>query len=141
MLDTKKILSKNVTQLLDSRPDTSRLTLSKQMKVADGTLGRIKYGNGNPNIETLEAIARFFRIEPWQLLVDGFDLKAPPAILSSAQAPDGLTLDEQALVRALRSLREPERSYLLRQAQTYMEAMGVDSSNADKRLSAGSGGS
>lgn len=68
MLDTKKILAKNLSGLLDSRPDISRLSLSKQMQVADGTLGRIKYGNGNPTVEVLDQIARFFKKEAWQLL-------------------------------------------------------------------------
>jgi transcriptional regulator with XRE-family HTH domain len=68
MLDAKKILADNLSALLESRPDISRLDLSKQMKVADGTLGRIKYGTGNPGVEVLEQIARFFRIETWQLL-------------------------------------------------------------------------
>ncbi|PVX77195.1 hypothetical protein [Paraburkholderia unamae] len=64
----KKVLSDNLTTLLESRPDISRLNLSKQIKVADGSLGRIKYGTGNPTIETLEDIARFFKVEAWQLL-------------------------------------------------------------------------
>ncbi|AMU17543.1 hypothetical protein A3203_32730 [Burkholderia cenocepacia] len=68
MLDTQKILAENLTALLERRPDISRLNLSKQIQVADGTLGRIKYGNGNPTVDVLERIARFFRVEPWQLL-------------------------------------------------------------------------
>jgi len=141
MLDIKKVLSKNVSKLLDSRPDISRLALSKQMHVADGTLGRIKYGNGNPNIETLEAIAKFFRVEPWQLLVEEFDLKSPPTILSAKHLPDGLTPEEKALIKTVRSLREPERSYLFRQAQTYMEAMNTESDDASKSLSKAGGAS
>jgi transcriptional regulator with XRE-family HTH domain len=69
MLDTKKILAENLSALLETRPDISRLNLSKQIQVADGTLGRIKYGTGNPTVEVIEQIARFFKIEPWQLLV------------------------------------------------------------------------
>lgn len=69
MLDIKKTLADNVTYLLGTRPDISRLDLSRQMKVADGTLGRIKYGTGNPTVEVLEQIARFFKIEAWQLLM------------------------------------------------------------------------
>lgn len=69
MLDTKQILKQNLETLLETRPDISRLNLSKQMKVADGTLGRIKYGTGNPTVEVLEQIAHFFKIQPWQMLV------------------------------------------------------------------------
>jgi hypothetical protein len=54
MLDTKKTLAENLKLLLDRRADVSRLDLSRQMQVADGTLGRIKYGTGNPTIEVLD---------------------------------------------------------------------------------------
>ncbi|MBB2981429.1 hypothetical protein [Paraburkholderia tropica] len=68
MLDTRQILQNNLKALLATRPETSRLNLSREMKVGDGTLGSIQYGKGNPTIEILEAIARFFELETWQLL-------------------------------------------------------------------------
>ncbi|WP_155122879.1 hypothetical protein [Burkholderia ubonensis] len=98
MLDTKKILADNLTQLLAGRPDVSRLNLSKQIHVADGTLGRIKYGTGNPTVEILESIARFFKIEAWQLLVPDLGRKLlpprsepPPAIVNEN---NGLVVNE-----------------------------------------------
>lgn len=69
MLDTKKILSENMKRLLERRADVSRLDLSRQMKVADGTLGRIKYGTGNPTIEVLDQIAQFFKVDAYNLLM------------------------------------------------------------------------
>jgi len=68
MLDTRKILQENLKALLATRPDTSRLNLSREMKVGDGTLGSIQYGTGNPTLEILETIARFFELETWRLL-------------------------------------------------------------------------
>lgn len=68
MLDTKQILQENLKALLAMRPETSRLNLSREMKVGDGTLGSIQYGKGNPTLEILETIARFFKLETWQLL-------------------------------------------------------------------------
>jgi transcriptional regulator with XRE-family HTH domain len=68
MLDTKQILQDNLKALLATRPDVSRLNLSKEMKVGDGTLGLIQYGRGNPTVEILETIAGFFQLETWQLL-------------------------------------------------------------------------
>lgn len=87
MLELKKILAQNVSKLLDTRPDISRLDLSRQMRVADGTLGRIKYGTGNPNAETIEAIAKYFRLQPWQLLIEGFDPSDPPQLAKDMPAP------------------------------------------------------
>ncbi|PLZ00409.1 hypothetical protein CY652_21320 [Burkholderia sp. WAC0059] len=68
MLDIRKVLQENLKALLATRPETSRLNLSREMKVADGTLGSIQYGKGNPTIEILETIALFFGLETWQLL-------------------------------------------------------------------------
>lgn len=68
MLNTKKILQENLKALLATRPEISRLNLSREMKVGDGTLGSIQYGKGNPTIEILEAIAVFFELETWRLL-------------------------------------------------------------------------
>lgn len=68
MLDTKRILQENLKALLAMRQETSRLKLSKEMKVGDGTLGSIQYGKGNPTLEVLESVARFFELETWQLL-------------------------------------------------------------------------
>lgn len=67
----------------------SRLDLAKIMGVADGTLGRIKYGTGNPTVEVLDQIASFFRIPTWKLLQPdlGESLAAPdPAQTSPADA-------------------------------------------------------
>lgn len=73
--DIKKALSDNLSELLNRYPDVSRLELSRRMSVADGTLGRIKYGTGNPQLDNICQIAEFFKINPWQLLVkDGYKL-------------------------------------------------------------------
>lgn len=79
MLDNRKILADNLTRLLATR-DESRLSLSKKMGVADGSLGRIKYGTGNPTLEALESIARFFRLEVWHLFIPDLDPKNPPPL-------------------------------------------------------------
>lgn len=140
MLDIKLILSQNVSKLLETRKDISRLDLSKQMGVADGTLGRIKYGTGNPNAETIEQIAYFFRFEPWQLLVKGFDPKKPPLLLVDAKVPTrvnkGLVnpsstnnASEDELLNLFRQLDEPERTYLLQHAQQYAERVDHNKSS------------
>lgn len=72
MLDTRQILLENLKALLATRPEISRLDLSREMKVGDGTLGSIQYGKGNPTLEILETIARFFELETWQLLCPDF---------------------------------------------------------------------
>lgn len=67
--DVKQALADNLSELLKKYPNVSRLDLSRRMNVADGTLGRIKYGTGNPQLENICQIADFFKLNPWQLLV------------------------------------------------------------------------
>lgn len=123
MPEIREVLAQNVTRLLNTRPDMSRLDLSRQMKVADGTLGRIKCGTGNPNAETIEAIAKFFRVEPWQLLVKEFTPEPPPKLGGQDDIiPADLTADEKKLLTSFRALGEPERTYLVKQADTYLQA-------------------
>ncbi|MFY1963384.1 hypothetical protein [Achromobacter xylosoxidans] len=114
-----------MSQLLETRRDVSRLNLSKQMDVADGTLGRIKYGSGNPNVETLAQIARFFKFEPWQLLVPGFTVNDPPALRAEDGGNGALAGEEAELVAIFRRLKEPERTYLLANARGYAASVGV----------------
>ncbi|QTD88902.1 helix-turn-helix domain-containing protein [Burkholderia anthina] len=87
MLDTQKILADNLTALLERRPDISRLNLSKQIKVSDGTLGRIKYGNGNPTVDVLERIGKFFKVEPWRLLMPNLGEQIVPTRKESPPPP------------------------------------------------------
>lgn len=89
MLDMKQTLSDNLTTLLKSRPDISRLNLSKLMGVADGALGRIKYKTGNPTIDTIEDIARYFKIEAWQLFYPNLGKEV---VLSAAGSSTGSRL-------------------------------------------------
>ncbi|SSW67258.1 hypothetical protein AVE30378_02530 [Achromobacter veterisilvae] len=140
MPDVKEILAQSVTKLLETRQDISRLNLSKLMGVADGTLGRIKYGSGNPNVETVQQIARFFKFEAWQLLVSGFDPLKPPALdtssssssVGTAQPPvTDLRSDEQELLSIFRILNEPERTYLMLNARGYSAAYSATQDGPD----------
>lgn len=38
------------------------------MGVADGTLGRIKYGKANPTLDVVDQIAHYYRIPAWRLI-------------------------------------------------------------------------
>ncbi|HEY0201128.1 MAG TPA: helix-turn-helix transcriptional regulator [Burkholderiaceae bacterium] len=65
--DSNQVLSDHLNRLL-SGSEVARIELAKRMGVADGTLGRIKYGKGNPTIDVVDKIARFYRVQPWELL-------------------------------------------------------------------------
>lgn len=101
---SKAVLAKKLTALLESRKGISRLDLSRQMGVADGTLGRIKYGTGNPTIEILDQIGDFFRVPSWQLL------KPEDAPDESASAALDTNLLARSLTASLRTFHELHRT-------------------------------
>lgn len=72
VLDTREVLAKNLNSLLAKKKEAagggSRLDFSREIGVADGTLGRISYGSGNPTLDVMLQLAEHFRLEPWQLL-------------------------------------------------------------------------
>lgn len=65
---SNSILSERLSELLEARSDLSRMDHAELMGVSDGTLGRIKYGIGNPTLDVVDAIARYFRVPTWRLL-------------------------------------------------------------------------
>lgn len=65
--ESNQALSDSLSELLDSER-LARLELAKRMGVADGTLGRIKYGKGNPTLEVVDQIARYYRVPAWRLI-------------------------------------------------------------------------
>lgn len=101
--DSKPALAENLTELL-SRREEARLDLSRKMGVADGTLGRIKYGTGNPTVEVLDQIANFFKVPTWELLA--------PKEAKATKRAQGLdtSLLSSAVTISLRAFRKAKRS-------------------------------
>lgn len=64
---SNQALSESLNRLLDGE-GLARIELAKRMGVADGTLGRIKYGKGNPTLEVVDQIARYYRVPAWRLI-------------------------------------------------------------------------
>lgn len=54
--------------------------LAADTGIGPGTASRIKAQNTSVGIDVLEKIAVKFHLQPWQLLVEGLDPVAPPAI-------------------------------------------------------------
>lgn len=110
--DSNRALTAHLSRLLEGQ-GLSRMALSKRIGVADGTLGRIKYGTGNPTIDVIDKIARYFRVKPWELLqpLDGsaaISADAVPA-LAPGLHEEIAALDsrqQRALLALIQSLRD-----------------------------------
>jgi len=63
----KTILATKVKALVEAS-ELTREEIARRAGVGDGTLGYIMYGNGNPTIDNIEKVARFFRRSAADLL-------------------------------------------------------------------------
>lgn len=131
MLDNKKVLSENLTRLLATRSE-SRLDLSRKMGVADGSLGRIKYGTGNPTLEALEGIARFFRLEVWHLFIPNLDPLNPPKLPGSG--PEVETWPFRRIdIRSFQTLPEAEKNFVEGRLAEAISAAADSTKKSDRR--------
>ena len=93
----KTALWEAVTKLMEKHYGKENLNrLARDTHIGNGTASRMKERETSVGLDTLEKIAKFFGVEPWQLLVQGFDPASPPALSTgSTMARDvGAMLDE-----------------------------------------------
>lgn len=115
----KQILWESTLQLMEWRYGRENLTrLATDCGIGPGTASRIKDRQTEVRLETIEAIAKKFGFEAWQLLCPGFDPRNPPA-LSGVDLPE----DQRQLLEAYRALDEDTRPALLNRAKSLREAV------------------
>jgi transcriptional regulator with XRE-family HTH domain len=82
----RNLLSKNITSLMEGHADLSTIKLlNARSGVPTGTLDRIRRGVVNAGVDHLDAIARAFDLEVWQLFVPDMDVKNPPLLASVSE--------------------------------------------------------
>lgn len=59
--------------------------VAKAAGVGEGTVQRARSGDGNITVENLEALARYYRLDAWQLLVPRLDPDNPPRLATDAE--------------------------------------------------------
>ena len=80
-LDLKRVLWENVSALMRKHYGGENLTrLARETKCGPGTATRIKERETSVGIDVLTKIASAFQLQPWQLLVPGFDANHPPTL-------------------------------------------------------------
>lgn len=110
--DSNQALTQHLQRLLEGQ-ELSRLELAQRMGVSDGTLGRIKYGTANPTVDVVDRIARYFRVEPWELLkppaaagVQDQRIEYGPVVVELREAIETLGKDQQkALANLIHAFR------------------------------------
>lgn len=114
--DTKVLLWQNVSALMTARYGKPNLTrLAADAKIGPGTASRIKQHETSVGLEVVEAIAKAFKVQPWQLLTPNFQ----PGQLGQQATGDAswpfLTISRESL-----SELPPEK---LLKIEGYIEAM------------------
>jgi transcriptional regulator with XRE-family HTH domain len=84
--DTAKVLGANLAALMASNEElNSNPKVSKKTGLGTGSISRLRNGDVDANLSTLEKIARAFDLAPWQLLVPGLDPGNLPALLAATE--------------------------------------------------------
>lgn len=86
---TKHTLAVNLNRLMNANASMdSNPKLAKRSGLGLGTIARARNADVAVTLDTLDALAVCFDLQPWQLLVHGLDPLHPPVLrsLSSAEA-------------------------------------------------------
>ena len=79
--NTKKQLCENVSRLMEHRYGGENLTrLANEAKFGPGSATRLKEQKTSVGVDLVDKLAKYFGLEPWQLLVPGLDPKAKPRL-------------------------------------------------------------
>lgn len=99
-----KTLAENVNVLLAGMAARGpRPEVASRIGIGDKTLGFLKAGTGNPTLESIVKVARFFKREPWQLLKPATSPDAEGSVpLNSALLARAISLSQEAFQTARR---------------------------------------
>jgi len=112
---TAIVLGVNVSALMAAsapKPDapkggtdlSSNPKLAKKTKLGTGTISRLRNGSVNANLETLEAIAKAFDVEPWQLLVPMMDPNNAPVLQAAGDSERELYKQFKTIAKQVASI-------------------------------------
>ena len=78
--NTARVLAENVNAVMKVNSDvSSNPKLAEKAKLGTGPIARVRAGE-NITLATLESVAKAMNLEPWQLLVPGFQPGNPPVL-------------------------------------------------------------
>lgn len=110
-------LGENMRTLRDAtRPGvhSGNRAVAKAAGVGEGTVQRARTGDNNITVGALEALAKHYRLEAWQLLVPGLDPDNPPRLASAAdieaEVQHRIHAQLEPLIREIGGLRAPEEA-------------------------------
>lgn len=74
-------MSENLKRLMDdAKPRITQVAVAEVSGLPQRTISRIKRGEVSPTLESVDALARAFRLDSWQLLIPGLEPSNPPVL-------------------------------------------------------------
>jgi transcriptional regulator with XRE-family HTH domain len=89
--DIRQVVAENVSKLRvregEKKYSLRDISEAPNVDVGSNTVKRMANPTNNPRLSTLAEVAKFFKMEPWQLLHPDFDPdKLPARVLNTAEA-------------------------------------------------------
>lgn len=100
---TAKVLGANLQALMTANSELgSNPKLAKKTDLGTGTISRLRNGEVDANLSTLQKIASAFDLQPWQLLVPGLDPAHPPVLRHPSEEERKLYARIEQLAREMK---------------------------------------
>lgn len=109
----RAVLADNVAALRAVKPMGGVRAWSQKIGIGEATITRILKGSGAVQLDSFEAVADGFDVDPWQILVPGLDPHRLPELVDPTKKVPGLSSKQATLLEHIRSLDEPELDALL----------------------------
>lgn len=87
----RETVSVNLQRLMEEHVELrTQSALARRAKVPQRTIGRIVNREVTASLDVLEALAKPFDLQPWQLLIPNIDPKNPPVLRFASSAEEAL---------------------------------------------------
>jgi hypothetical protein len=108
--DSKAALWQAILSLMQRHyGEENLLRLSKEAKIGLGSTSRLKAQETSVGVDLIDKVAARFKLEPWQLLVPGFDADRPPELATISP----IALDVARMLDAIPDDDRKRRTYAL----------------------------
>jgi hypothetical protein len=108
--DSKAALWQAILSLMQRHyGEENLLRLSKEAKIGLGSTSRLKAQETSVGVDLIDKVAARFKLEPWQLLVPGFDADKPPELATISP----IALDVARMLDAIPDDDRKRRTYAL----------------------------
>ena len=115
-MSARTVLAENIQKLMDSNPLLSSLVKvaaeakRKGHTVSKNAVDTARKGANSATIDSVDAIARAFEMEAWQLLVPGMNPRNPPVLKSIGASEEAMYLKLRKAAEVIVAIDEETKS-------------------------------